>query len=192
MDGSTRQPGGATPGSESRVSDPKPSPFIMTRSSAYALTRFATGLGWMQKQRHSDVAIKRQPLEYYLRLDYPYTVVPDNGAWFIEFPDLPGCMTQVRDASEIPQAAEEIRTLWIEGEYEDGATIPEPAMQSEYSGKFVVRLPKSLHRGLAERARREGMSLNAWVNYLLAERNLAAEMKARLDAVLSREPVEAR
>jgi antitoxin HicB len=71
------------------------------------------------------MATQRHPLSHYLALDYPYTVVPDEGSFFIEFPDLPGCMTQVEDASGIPQAAEEIRTLWIEGEYEDGAAIPE-------------------------------------------------------------------
>ena len=134
----------------------------------------------------------RQPIEYYLALEYPYSVVPDDGSFFIEFPDLPGCMTQVEDAAEVGAMAEEIKNLWLRTAYDQGMPIPEPVTQSEYSGKFVVRLPKSLHRGLAERARREGMSLNAWVNYLLADRNLAAEMKARLDAVLSREPVEAR
>jgi antitoxin HicB len=135
----------------------------------------------------------RKPLQYYLDLEYPYTVVPDDGSYFIRFPDLPGCMTQVENAAEIAVIAEEIRTLWIEGEYEDGASIPEPsAPLSRYSGKFQVRIPKSLHRDLAERAQREGMSLNAWVNYLLAERNLAAEVKARLDALATREPVEAR
>jgi len=30
-----------------------------------------------------------------------------------------------------------------------------------YSGEWVLRTPKSLHRGLAERARQEGVSLNA-------------------------------
>lgn len=72
------------------------------------------------------MADKRQPLAYYLGLEYPYTVVPDDGSYFIEYPDLPGCMTQVEEASEIPQAAEEIRMLWIEGEYEDGHDIPKP------------------------------------------------------------------
>jgi antitoxin HicB len=114
------------------------------------------------------MATQRQSLTYYLELDYPYTVVPDDGSFFIEFPDLPGCMTQVENASKIASAAEEIRTLWIEGEFEDGNEIPEPVTKA-YSGKFLVRLPKSLHRDLAEQAEREGVSLNAYVNYLLAE-----------------------
>lgn len=114
----------------------------------------------------------RHPLEYYLNLEYPFTVVPDDGSFFIEFPDLKGCMTQVENASEIGEMAEEIRTLWLETVYEQGLPIPEPATQSEYSGKFVVRLPKSLHRDLAIAAEREGVSLNAYVAYVLAERHV--------------------
>lgn len=125
------------------------------------------------------MAPQRQPLSYYLALEYPYTVVPDDGSFFIEFPDLPGCMTQVEDASEIPVAAEEIRTLWIETEYEDGHDIPEP-IPTDYSGRFVVRVPKSLHRDLALAAKREGMSLNAYVVYLLSERNMVTEIKSTL------------
>lgn len=135
----------------------------------------------------------RKPLQYYLDLEYPYTVVPDDGSYFIRFPDLPGCMTQVEDAAEIAVMAEEIRTLWIEGEYEDGAEIPEPTgIASRYSGKFQLRLPKSLHRDLAEQAEREGLSLNAWVNYLLAEQNMVARVSAQLEVLKRREPVEAR
>lgn len=131
------------------------------------------------------MATQRQPLSYYLALEYRYTVVPDDGSYFIEFPDLPGCMTQVEDAHEIPEAADEIRVLWIEGEYEDGHDIPEP-LAAEYSGKFVTRIPKSLHRDLVQSARREGMSLNAYVCYLLTERNVATRFSTRLEEVSER------
>ena len=38
----------------------------------------------------------------------------------------------------------------------------------EYSGKFNVRLPKSLHQALSESAERDGVSLNQYVVMLLA------------------------
>jgi len=118
-----------------------------------------------------DMAIgEREPLSHYLNLAYPYTVIKDDEAFFVEFPDLPGCMTQVEDAADIGAMAEEIRILWIETEYERGATIPEPVTNANCSGKFVVWLPKSLHRELMQAAEREGVSLNACVTYLLAER----------------------
>jgi predicted HicB family RNase H-like nuclease len=63
----------------------------------------------------------------------------------------------------------EILAGWLELALEDGQQIPEPEPTPEYSGKFLVRLPKSLHRSLAEAARSEGVSLNAYVTAILAD-----------------------
>lgn len=112
---------------------------------------------------------KRKPLEHYLKLQYPFRADADpDGGFVVSFPDLPGCLTQVESMHEIARAAEEARQLWIETEYGDGEAIPEPSYPEEYSGKFNVRLPKSLHRRLVEAAEREGVSLNQHVVALLA------------------------
>jgi antitoxin HicB len=112
---------------------------------------------------------ERRPLNWYLNQPYPYTVVPDpEGGFVILFPDLPGCMTQVERSEEIAPMAEDARVLWIETEFELGADIPLPSGSNDYSGKFLVRVPRSLHRTLAESAEREGVSLNAYVTMLLA------------------------
>jgi hypothetical protein len=50
-------------------------------------------------------------------------------------------------------------------------SLPEPAVgpqRREYSGKFNVRLPKSLHAALASEAEAEGVSLNQLVVAKLA------------------------
>jgi antitoxin HicB len=52
------------------------------------------------------------------------------------------------------------RQLWLETTYEDGQDIPLPRDDREYSGKFIVRVLKSLHRQLDLLAEREGVSLN--------------------------------
>lgn len=39
---------------------------------------------------------------------------------------------------------------------------------TKYSGKFTVRLPKSLHQALVERADKEGVSLNLFVTNALS------------------------
>jgi len=39
----------------------------------------------------------------------------------------------------------------------------------EYSGKISLRVPKSLHRDLAESAKIEGISLNQFILYKLAQ-----------------------
>ena len=46
--------------------------------------------------------------------------------------------------------------------------INEPNMKPRFSGRFVVRVPKTLHRLLAEESEREGISLNQFVNNSLA------------------------
>lgn len=127
------------------------------------------------------VTMARRSLEEYLNLEYPFTVHADReGGYVIEFPDLPGCMTQVERIDEIGSAAEEIRTLWIETEYEEGEDIPLPSYREQYSGKFNLRLPRSLHRILAEEAEREGVSLNQYVGQLLARRDAQARIENRL------------
>lgn len=47
--------------------------------------------------------------------------------------------------------------------------IPEPDDLEKYSGQFKLRLPKSLHRQLAEHSRREGVSMNQYCVYLLTK-----------------------
>lgn len=69
----------------------------------------------------------RPSLAYYLGLEYPYIVLPDDASYFVTFSDLPGCMAQVEDGEEIAAMAEGVRTLWIETEYGNGASIPEPS-----------------------------------------------------------------
>ena len=119
-------------------------------------------------------------LNWYLNQPYPYTVVPDpEGGFVILFPDLPGCMTQVEAAEEIAAMAEDARAIWIETEFERGADIPLPSGSNDYSGKFVVRVPRSLHRALAEMAEREGVSMNAYVTTLLSRGDAQARIERR-------------
>ncbi len=111
----------------------------------------------------------REPLDHYLALDYPFNVVADpDGGYVVLFPDLPGCMTQVERLDEVGPMADDARRVWIETEYGRGADIPLPSYPEEYSGKFVLRIPRSLHRTLAESAEREHVSLNQYVATLLA------------------------
>jgi|TARA_B100000029_G_C17243224_1_gene839864 predicted HicB family RNase H-like nuclease len=51
---------------------------------------------------------------------------------------------------------------WIEIYGKDGQQLPYPT-QKEYSGKFVLRTGKELHKALAVRAVSEGDSLNKYV-----------------------------
>ena len=69
------------------------------------------------------------------------------------------------------EAFENIREAmegWIETKLENGFTVPEPLDESQYSGKFVLRIPKTLHARLATEAEKEGVSLNQYALYRLS------------------------
>ena len=108
-------------------------------------------------------------VEYYMSL--PYTIElrrdPDEG-WFVQVKELRGCMSQGETREEALAMIQEAMEAWLEVALEDKLPIPEPKAEGEYSGKFVVRVPKSLHQELVERAAREGVSLNQYINVALA------------------------
>lgn len=58
---------------------------------------------------------------------------------------------------------------WLEVEIAHHDPIPMPLNDDTYSGKFVVRIPKSLHQKLAIEAKREGTSLNQYLLYKLSK-----------------------
>lgn len=124
---------------------------------------------------------RRMSLEDYRALEYSFMVWADpDGGYVITYPDLPGCITQADTLDEIVPMAEDARRSWIEIAYEEGVDIPMPSYRAEYSGKFNLRLPRSLHRMLAESAGAEGVSLNQYVVSLLARRDAEARLERRL------------
>jgi predicted RNase H-like HicB family nuclease len=107
-------------------------------------------------------------LDHYLSLQYRIELIEDEGAWVASNPDLPGCASFGSDPVDAVRNLAEVRRLWLEGQIASGNKIPEPSIDERYSGKFVLRIPKSLHRLAEMRARREGVSLNALVTNVLA------------------------
>ena len=113
--------------------------------------------------------MENRDLEFYLSLRYPVTIHTDpDGGYVAEIEELPGCMTQAETIDEVFKAIEDARQVWIKGTYEMGQDIPLPRDMEEHSGKFMVRIPRSLHRNLVRAAKREGVSLNQYVTSLLA------------------------
>ncbi len=125
------------------------------------------------------MAKERKPLSYYLSLRYPVTLVPEEeGGYTAIVPDLPGGVTVGETSEEAMAMAEDARRLWIEDAYERGEDIPLPATERAYSGRLLLRMPRSLHRRLAEDAAREGVSLNQYIVALLQERSMLARVLA--------------
>jgi len=136
--------------------------------------------------RMSNNNEQRESLEYYLGLQYPVRLIAEReGGYTALVPDLEGCMTQGETLEEAAAMAEDARRGWIEVEYERGNDIPLPSYAEEHSGKFNVRIPRSLHRSLAIAAEDEGISLNQYVVMLLARGDAQARMERRLIRVES-------
>jgi len=63
-------------------------------------------------------------LNYYLSLHYPFVVQQDeNGSYFIEYPDLPGCMSCAPTLEEVIKMGEDAKACWIESALEDDQEV---------------------------------------------------------------------
>jgi antitoxin HicB len=110
-------------------------------------------------------------LKDYLKLRYAITLIPEASGYSVEIKDLPGCISQGETLEEALEMIEDAKMAWIKVNLELGNLIPLPSTEKKFSGRFVVRLPSSLHQQLAEQAERNGVSLNQMVSTLLAERH---------------------
>ena len=110
-------------------------------------------------------------LNYYMSLPYRVEVVEDKeeGGYALHCPELSGCMTCADTIEQGFRMIEDAKREWFMACLEDGITIPEPSRLEDYSGQFKLRLPKSLHRLLAQRSDEEGVSMNQYCVYLLSK-----------------------
>lgn len=115
----------------------------------------------------------KQSLKYYLELKYEVRLRPipeeEGGGYCATIPEL-GDLTFVAEGESEREALanlESLRRDVFEELYRQGKEIPEPKSEEDFSGKFVVRIPKFLHRELYLRAKVESVSLNQLVVALL-------------------------
>lgn len=115
-------------------------------------------------------------IEYYMALPYRMELVADveEGGYVVSFPDLRGCISSGDTVEQAVANANDAKREWMTAAMEDGYEIPEPTTANEYSGQFKLRIPKSLHRQLAEHSKREGISMNQYCLYLLTRNDALA------------------
>ncbi|MDR2874393.1 MAG: toxin-antitoxin system HicB family antitoxin [Methylobacillus sp.] len=105
--------------------------------------------------------------------DYPFEIRPlsqeDGGGYLIAFPDFNTCISDGDTIEETIANGRAALTETIEALQGWGMPIPEPGSGGTASGKFITRIPKSLHAALSVRAKNEGVSLNTLVLSFLAE-----------------------
>ena len=108
----------------------------------------------------------------YIKLPYTRLVQEMNdesGHYFYgRILELDGCQSTGDTLEELYESLNEAMEGYIEIKLENNLPVPTPESAEKYSGKFVVRLPKSLHQRLVIEADKEGISLNQLVLYKLA------------------------
>lgn len=104
-------------------------------------------------------------------IEYPFEIRPlskeEGGGYGISFPDLPGCCSDGATPEEAIRNGRDALESWLAVAREHGDSVPKSF--SGVSGRFVQRVPRSLHAQLIARARAEGVSLNTLVVSLVAE-----------------------
>ena len=104
-------------------------------------------------------------------VEYPFEIRPlskdEGGGYSISFPDLPGCWSDGATPEEAIANGRDALKSWLAVSREFGDTLPTPF--SAVSGRFVQRVPRSLHAQLIERAKAEGVSLNTLIVSLVSE-----------------------
>ncbi len=117
----------------------------------------------------------KKDIQYFNNLPYKVVIEFNEGddTWTAYHPELGwGTCYAIGDTQDeaIKLLADERKDL-LEILLEDGVEIPEPKLEEELpSGKFMVRIPRSLHQHIRENAEKESVSLNQYVTTVLAEK----------------------
>lgn len=105
--------------------------------------------------------------------DYPFEIRPLNaeegGGYLIAFPDFAECLSDGETVEEALANGREALKQTIAALKAAKLPVPAPNGGGTASGKFVARVPKTIHAQLATRARAEGVSLNALVLSFIAQ-----------------------
>jgi antitoxin HicB len=105
--------------------------------------------------------------------DYPFEIRPlsadEGGGYLISYPDFSECISDGETVEEAIANGHDALNATIAALDAKGLPVPAPNSGGVASGKFVARVPKTIHAQLAARAKAEGVSLNTLVLAFIAE-----------------------
>lgn len=105
--------------------------------------------------------------------DYPFEIRPltkaEGGGFLISYPDFSECISDGETIEEAIANGHDALAGTIAVLHAKDLPVPAPNSGGVASGKFVARVPKTIHAQLATRAKAEGVSLNALVLTFIAE-----------------------
>ncbi|MGB4114940.1 MAG: type II toxin-antitoxin system HicB family antitoxin [Polaromonas sp.] len=106
-------------------------------------------------------------------IDYPFEIKPlsndDGGGGLISYPDFAECISGGETVAEATANGADALQATIAALKAHKLPVPQPGSGGVASGKFVTRVPKTVHAQLTMRAKSEGVSLNALVLTFIAQ-----------------------
>jgi len=121
----------------------------------------------------------------YMALPYTIQIIrSEEGSYFVSVKELPGCISVGDTPAEAYDMINEAMEGWLSIAIDDDLKIPVPVEEKVYSGKFQIRIPKSLHKDLVLNAAESEVSLNSLVCSLLSSRNAEVEAYKRMNEQL--------
>ena len=101
---------------------------------------------------------------------YQFTVRPlskdEGGGYVVEYPDIPGCMSDGETIEEAIANGREALRDCVEVFRESGRKLPKPSIEA---AQWRQRLPRTLYSKLTRQAEIEGVSINSLVTAIIAE-----------------------
>lgn len=115
-----------------------------------------------------------------MKLVYPALFSPweEGDGYTVEFPDLPGCVTEGETLAQAIEMAQDAASGWILGELEDGNPIPQasaPSSLSAASDEFVsvVVLDMDAYaEKYGSKAVRKNLTIPAWLNTFAEQQHI--------------------
>lgn len=104
---------------------------------------------------------------------YPFEIRPlskeEGGGYLISFTDFSECISDGETIAEAIENGMDALQETIAALESLELPVPKPDSGGTHSGKFIQRVPKSIHSRLVMRAKQEGVSMNSLVTSMLAE-----------------------
>lgn len=101
-----------------------------------------------------------------------YPIETSKGVeWAAEYPDVPECVGGGYTPEEALSMAKQSLEAYQAYLKEEGNELPKSTKEPDYdySGRFSLRVPKSLHKRIAETAEAEGVSINSLITVAVSK-----------------------
>lgn len=130
-------------------------------------------------------------------LEKPYArkLIPDeSGGYVASIQEFPGCIAEGDTADESLQNLDNASLAWIMSALSTGYPVRDPICFDGYSGKIALRIPRGLHKQLAELAELEDTSINqilvSAISQYVGEKRFSAEMFEEIKKVMAPKLIE--